>query len=385
MANQPPTQDLVSSVDFTQFNEWSGSLMNSSLSSLAGNTAIDDGSGIGMTLWSFDIALDTPNVPIPTGATLKWQHYFWVRIPFAGANEIPKIYVWNANFIGPAEPPFYNWTDTSFDDSSILLQISTLQTQVTSALNAANTANSNSTNALNIANSANTTAINAANSVASAAAQAATALATANSASGLAQQASSTATAALATANSAAAAAALNKNITQINPGTVGQRIRVNNQGTSLEYYNTNNNIVILCEQILSNQGPTNGFPTRALNTKLSDLGSLCTALAANIFTLAQGVYKFRIKVPTYGTASGSAKSTISSLYNNTSSSTVTQGDTQITASGVTTMVENTIVGILTTDGSQTYSVQTNTGLTPATLNITGTANYTLVEFEKIG
>lgn len=386
MADIPPLQDLLCLTDFTQFNSWSGSLFNTALGSLQGNSAPDSQSGISFGIWTIDPAVGAPNAPNPFSSTPanKWQNYFWIRIPNpADSLSQPIIYIWDFNS-EITDPPFYKWVSIAFDDSTIENQIANLTTQVTTALNAANTANSNSSNALNIANSANTTAINAANSVAGATSLANQANTAAASANALATQANSIATAALATANSAISQATQNKNITQINPGTAGQRIRVNDAATSLEYFNTTNTLVILTEQVTTSAAPSSSG-TRQVNTKLFDNGNLCTNIAGGLFTLAKGVYRVRATVPMIGTGTGGhGINSYATLYNNTSSSAIVQSDTYINGLGVVTGICN-ISGIITTDGTQQYSIVGNSGITPDGSTRAGVLNYTIVELEKVG
>jgi hypothetical protein len=214
MADQPPSQDFVTEIDYTA-QELSGSLLNAGFADLSGNTAGDGLSGVVPAIWTQDTALGVPNVPNP-GLVAKWVNYIWYRIPYSTNTTGPAIiYTWNATAISNAT--YLKWISTAFDPTSILASITTLTTSVATANNAANTANTNASNALTQALAAVQLANTANNGIAAATATAnsASALVTgananATNAIGIAQNALTVATTAnngLAAANAAAAAA----------------------------------------------------------------------------------------------------------------------------------------------------------------------------------
>lgn len=158
----------------------------------------------GMVLVTTDTALNTPDVPDPSG-TARWIRYIWMRKPHStAAITTPMLYAWNDNITSNAT--YLKWeniADVSAVATSLQAQITVLDGRVNavevSAANAvaqSGTAATQAAAAVLTANSANGTAL-------AASANAATALANANTA-----QTTATSALALATTNSAAVTAA---------------------------------------------------------------------------------------------------------------------------------------------------------------------------------
>lgn len=389
MATQPTTQDFVNEIDFTTQNI-DGSVLNNAFSQLKGNTTPDDGSGIVPVLWTLDTAANTPLVPNPASSSQanKWVNYIWFRLPFPGQLGAGIIYTWNASSVSNAT--YLKWQNTSFDDTDILAQLTTLTTTSNAALNAASTANSNSTNALNGANNAVIVANNASASVASATAAANAASIAAASASTLAQQANSLATAAQTNAANAVNLASGNKTIAQITPSLVPfQKIEVNATATSLEYYNELDKYIILQEvQASGTNGTTitGSLTVIVLNTKLTDTGALVTEFAGGAFTLTKGTYRIDVIVPLAYNAATANVGVF--LRNVTDTVNVLIG----AVSGVTSTGLNSyclLTGLFTTDGTKAFEIAglayTGTCFAGKTHTTGSAETFTSVTLQKIG
>lgn len=306
MADQPTTQDFTNGIDYTAQN-LTGSLLNNGFAFLAGNVTDDSQSGISPMVWTLDQALNTPLVPNPgsSGPAIKWKNYLWVRFPYSTDGTDPAIiYTWNDN-MAEADPTFLKWVSTAFNPATINAQLATLTTNVAAAVAQSNTANTNSTNALNQANAAVTVANNSASQINSLSAQVVSASNAASQANSLAQQASATASTANTNANAAITAATTNRNLNQINQGAAGQRIRTNASGSSLEYYNASDTVLII-QQSSNNQNFVSGINTVVtFDTKLRDTLGLITSLNAGAFVLAKGVYKLTAQIKLFGSING--------------------------------------------------------------------------------
>jgi hypothetical protein len=186
------TPDFIKGLDFTALSPASAGDHNTLIDGATPST------DRGLTLWSVDTALNTPDVPNPLslpGITTKWKRYVWLRIPHASSSStVPVLYGWNDSATSVAT--YLKWQQFESDNSSILALITALDVRVTaveagvtSALATANAANSiastastNATGALSTANAANTNATQALTNAAAAQTTADAAQATANTA-----------------------------------------------------------------------------------------------------------------------------------------------------------------------------------------------------------
>lgn len=210
MANQPPVQDLLSSVDFTGNPNLDATELNLALSSLLGNSAGDGIAAIGFNLYTVDTAANTPNVPNPGNAGAgKWIKYLWNRIPFAGSTDKTVIvYSWNPD--QPNNATYLRWVTTRTDISALQVQVDSNTVDIDSAVITANQASADASNALQQASEANTnatTALNTATTANATATTAATDATTALNTSVAAQTAATTAQTNAAQANTNATAA----------------------------------------------------------------------------------------------------------------------------------------------------------------------------------
>lgn len=403
MPLQPTAQDFQNQIDYSAMGSLSGTELNQGFAALQGNVTSDNLSGVVPCLWTIDGAGNVPNVPNPNASSPvnKWKKYIWFRIPAVTNITGPgQIYTWNDNAV--SNVTFLKWINAGFDDTSILAQLTTLLTNVTTALNAANTANSNSTSALNTANDAETAASNASTLANTANTNADNANNAAVSANQLANTASSTATAALAAANSAISSSAANKNVNQINPSLVpGQQIRTNEAATANEYFSVADTIIILAEQQLTTVNGTacgsGGFVKRVLNTTIQDSGNNLAAFANSQFTLKAGTYRIRATIPIEATPNGATvQGGVMSRLRNTADNTTPVMGSNVTLNALNGTpayhaFQNMIIeGVFATDGTKVFEIDTynNTGLTMQTLtssNNGGVENYTWVVLEKIG
>ena len=393
MANPIPQNDTVTQVAFSVVNPLNPADLDQAFATIQGNIALDLQSAIGLVIWTVDQSLGVPFVPDPS-LQPKWKHYGWLRLPAAAAtDQSATLYAWNDAAVN--NPTFLKWVSTKVDLTAINNNITALQTAVTAAQNGSNTANTNASNALTQANAAVTQVVNATNAANAASALATTANTAATSASNLANQANTQSAAAQAAAANALSVASANKTLAQIATGAVGQRIRVNDAGTSNEYYDAQKTIVILQEAYASgaSDGATfasGSYQARVLNTIYKDLGTLCTNLAGNKFIIAKGVYRYKISAPV-ADASGSAFPSRSKLRNTTSNTDIDTGNNSAGSArpggnqGDMTFVE----GIFIANGNDQYQIQTFAhGTTPfgGPKATTGDNEvYTQIILEKIG
>lgn len=137
----------------------------------------------GLVLVTTDTALNTPDVPDPSG-TARWVRYIWMRKPHITATvTTPILYAWNAN--ATSDATYLKWENVA----DVATAASTLQAQITALDGRVDVVEVSAANAVTQAGTAAT--------------QAAAAVLTSNSANGTALAASANATTALANANTA--------------------------------------------------------------------------------------------------------------------------------------------------------------------------------------
>lgn len=213
-------QDFLATVDFTGYGSIAGSLLDNGFATLTPNPDANPLQGIGVVLVTIDTSQNIPAVPDPTASIdyAKWKRYVWLRIPYSTDTARPTIYAWVDTIA--SVPTYLKWQPAAIDLTTIENEIAALQTGVTTALAAANTANTNSTNALNQATAAVTVANNASNTANTAVATANGAVTSATIANTTAAGAVTTAGQAVTTANTANATA--NAAATTVNNAALG-------------------------------------------------------------------------------------------------------------------------------------------------------------------
>lgn len=103
------TQDLVKGIDLSGFGSVTGTQLNQLVDS--GLVASDKG----LCILTTDTGL-VPDVPNPSGATLKWVRYLWIRVQTSSVT----VYCWNPNT--GADPTYLKWQPisvTSLADRSV--------------------------------------------------------------------------------------------------------------------------------------------------------------------------------------------------------------------------------------------------------------------------
>ena len=370
---QPPSQDLTNAIDWTGLTGFNQSMMQGAfvnLTPMAGSGS----DGLGLVIYTIDSAVGIPTVPNPgLNNNGKWTRYVWVRILNAADSNSPAafLYVWNPGTTNDAT--YLHWSSINVTNTAITASINSIINQLATTTDVASTASSQAAAAVIAAGNATTAATNASSAAATASNAAATAQTTANTAQ--------------TTANQALVLAQAGATISKLQPGTVGQRIRTNRAGTSLEYYNKVNTLCYLSEQQNNNVAgqtiaPSAGFVNRVLNTKV-DPGNIC-AMASNQFTPVAGVYRINALTPMY---SGSAFAFSSRLFNVTGNAIILYGTSQYAPNGNCTLVSS-VTGTFTTDGTQSFALQVGCnqgGVGGEPANNTDTEVYTTIELEQIG
>ena len=272
------TQDFENLLmDFTAIVEADGAAHNSLVT--AANPKEDtNGDGKGLILITHDTALNTPVVPDPTGADVKWKRYMWVRVPFSTAESLtPIAYAWNEDQVEDAL--YLKWIPIIGDITTVTASIHEVDLKADTAIEQsadaqtdAQTANANAADALNKAN---------------------TALASVNSnTSSIAELTEKI--------EFSYAYTKGDRTIDELLVGTAAyQKIRSNSANAALEFYSEQNTIAILQETTAYNVSGGNavaGKNTRILNATNSNLGNIVTLDAATGYvTIAKTGY-YRIK-----------------------------------------------------------------------------------------
>ena len=286
------SQDFTKGVNFSVLSTADGT-QHEQLIELAVPTAdVSPEIGKGLNLITTDTALNVPDVP-DAATTTKWKRYVWIRRPFAGAtSKKPSIYVWNDD--ASSDATLLQWVLSNTDTEELTTLIDAAASDAANALAIANQAQITANDADATATAAETTATNAS-------ANATTAITAATNAISAAVAATSAAASASAAAANALGLASGNKNITQINPGLAGQKIRTKQDASVNEYFSDKDNYVKLSDTVVTTTAPqaltsAAGWQTRRIQTEDSDNGALCT-LAANVITLKKGTYRVNINV----------------------------------------------------------------------------------------
>lgn len=271
-------QDFVHGRDFTGINPATGGDHNN-LVDLAAPHADSASEGIGLVIWTIDTALNTPDVPDPTGLGAgKWKRYLWLRIPFQGIplppTLTPLLYGWND--AGLSIPTYLKWIQIVSDTAS-------LQTQINNIVNQIGTIQSTAVNAQTIANQANTTA----------------GIANTNSQNALTQVAAATNTANAAKTEADQAIAGVNTLTTDLN--TLQQQVSTIVQTSIPTVTNIQRACVILSE--IANAGndlaaAVAGSNLRTINQKDYDPQNLITLNAGKMTFNLAGTYRIRATVP---------------------------------------------------------------------------------------
>lgn len=289
-------QDFTKGVNFSVLTTADGTAHEQLIELAVPTKDTGEEKGKGLILVTTDSALDTPVVP-NASVTLKWKRYIWLRRPFAGATvKTGKTYYWNDDAISVTT--YLKWVFSTLDTTQLQTDVATALSNAANALNIANIAQ-------NTAADANTEATNATATANIAAANAVTANGTATTAASDAVTAKNDAASALSKATAALAAAQAVGSITGLDPGTAGQKIRVNAAGTDLEYFNDIKQYVKVSDTrasgVIADVLTTGAvWQKRTIQTTDNDSGSNLVSLAASVITLKKGIYRVNIKASGY-------------------------------------------------------------------------------------
>ncbi len=285
-------QDLFHGVDITGINPVNPGDLNNLVDNAA--PVSDSGNeGKGLNLWTIDSALGVPRVP-NAPVTTKWKRYIWIRIPFTGVTDSPRIYAWNDNVT--SDTTYLKWKE-------ILIDVTVFQAQINQALSEAQTAQSTSNTALATANTANSAASTAFALATSAETNAQSAISNATVSLDQANSALSTANIAKAAADNAVSIAGTKRDVAAVlNPGTAGQYIRTKADASAAEWFDQINQYVKVSYSPAKNTAPQAGtaadWTKRKIDTEDNDTGNLVT-IATDIITFGTpGIYRVHIVCP---------------------------------------------------------------------------------------
>lgn len=284
-------QDFDKGVDLTGVNPISAAQLNQ---------LIDGGvphAMRGLTLYSIDSALNTPDVPNPlAGATYtKFKRYIWIRKPYNTATSTqPIAYVWDDDAVSDAT--LLKWKDLAIDLTAFIAEIDAAVVVANAANATANAANVAAANAAVLAN----TATNNATAALTAANNASAAATVANANAGAAQ---STATSAAADAAAALVAVSAKKDVNAaINPGGIGrQLIRTNLAADGVEWFNPKDLYIQAFEQqatTVNGGAASNGANVRVINNLAYNTGGLASLAGNKITLIVPGTYRIAIRCP---------------------------------------------------------------------------------------